>query len=69
MIGLKIKKMISKNNSYSPIVGLGLQSKWVPGTDKDVISIVIHLSKNTVPLSAKNLLNNMNLKKQNQNID
>jgi hypothetical protein len=37
---------------------LGVHSKWVPGTLNDVINIVTHRSKNTVPDNAKNLRNN-----------
>lgn len=45
---------------------LGLHFRWDPGTDNEVINIVIHLRRKTVPQRAKNLRNNMNLK-QNYN--
>lgn len=49
---------------YLEEFGLGLQSKCVPGTERDVINIVIQRNKNTVPDSAKNLRSKINLKKK-----
>lgn len=39
----------------------GWHCKCAPGTDKEVMSIVTHLNRKTVPDSAKNLRNKMNL--------
>lgn len=39
----------------------GWHCRCAPGTDNEVMSIVTHLSRKTVPDSAKNLRNKINL--------
>lgn len=43
---------------------LGLHCRCVPGTDNDVIIIVTHRRRNTVPDNAKNRLSKINLEKE-----
>lgn len=59
----------SLNNTYEvySVLGrfLGWHCKCVPGTDNEVMSIVTHLNKKTVPERAKNLRSSMNLQEYN----
>lgn len=37
----------------------GVHSRWMPGTDKEVMIIVMHRKRKTVPEREKNLRNSM----------
>ena len=50
----KILNLLKRKKNCIVCAGLtlGLHSKWVPGTDNEVINIVIQRSINTVPVIA-----------------